>query len=113
MTKMSSNLASEIVNELSNITETKTVIINNLTQGHYDDMYNYNSLAYNIQKNLKVDSGYSLMTIDSSYFVFKNSQIGSYVIISTLIDINTEDCIEVTLDYCENSDVFARKIINF
>ena len=47
---MSSNLASEIANELSNITETKTIIINNLTQGHYDDMYNYNSLAYNIQK---------------------------------------------------------------
>jgi len=111
--KMSSNLASEIANELSNITETKTIIINNLTQGHYDDMYNYNSLAYNIQKNIKVDSGYSLMTVDSSYFVLRNSQMGSYVIVSTLININTEDCIEVTLDYCENSDVFARKIINF
>lgn len=109
---MYSSLANEIANELSNITETKTVIINNLTQGHYDDMYNYKGLAYNIQKNLKVDSGYVLMSVDSSYFVFKNTEIGSYVIISTIIDINLDECIEVTLDYCENSDIFARKIIN-
>jgi len=110
---MTSSLARDIADELSYISETKTIVFHDLTQSHYDDLYNHKSLAYNIANKLKSDSNFSLMTVDLAYFVFKNNQIGTYVIVSTIIDINFDEFIEVHCEYCEDSDDFARKIIEF
>jgi len=109
---MSIPLALRIANQISQLSETNTIVIHQPTFDDYNAITYKKFLAYDIAKFINPDSGYSFHSNIGSFMSFKNFEKGTYVIVLPIVDAIFDDYIEVVCFYCKDSDEFVKLYIS-